>query len=171
MPIPQETVGIKVGDPPKQEKVGAILVRKLRAYLRDDPILNELIEGKESSDGQLRDAILDAIEDWNTTQPPLANINILTHPSQRLLIRGAAIEILHSAGILQSRNRLDYNDGGIVVRDKDKAPDYQAWISHLIRDYETKKINLKKSSNISIGFGAIPSEYSGNNRSDDENFF
>lgn len=171
MPIPQETVGIKIGDPGKNEKKGAVLVRRLRAYLRDDPVLNELIEGKESGDGQLKEAILDAIEDWNDTQPPLARINILTHPSDRLLIRGAAIEILHSAGILQSRNRLDYNDGGIVVRDKDKAPDYQAWISHLVRDYETKKINLKKSLNISLGFGSVPSEYSGNNRNDDDNFF
>ena len=171
MPIPQETVGTKIGDPGKNEKKGARLVRKLRAYLRDDPILNELIEGKESTNDQLKVAILDAIEDWNDTQPPLAPVNILTHPSERLLIRGAAIEILHSAGILQSRNRLDYNDGGIVVRDKDKAPDYQAWISHLIRDYETKKINKKKSQNIALGFGGIPSEYSGNNRNDDENFF
>lgn len=171
MPIPQVTVGTKAGDPLTQEKVGAVLVRKLRNYLRDDPVLNELIEGKESSDGQLREAVLDAIEDWNNTQPPLANVTIITHPSSRLLIRGAAIEILHSAGILQSRNRLDYNDGGIVVRDKDKAPDYQAWIGHLIRDYETKKINLKKSQNIALGFGSIPSEYSGNNRNDDDTFF
>ena len=171
MPIPQETVGVSGVQPKKEEKIGQLLIRRLRDFIRDQPVLNELIEGKESSDGQLRDAILDAIEDWNNTQPPIAPVNIRTHPSQRLLIRGAAIEILYSAGILQSRNRLDYNDGGIVVRDKDKAPDYQAWIARLVNDYETKKINLKKSSNISIGFGAIPSEYSGNNRNDDDNFF
>ncbi len=171
MPIPQETVGTSSVKPPDGEKLGQLLVRRLRSFMRDHPVLNELIEGKESSDGQLKEAILDAIEDWNDTQPPLAPINIKTHPSQRLLIRGAAIEILFSAGILQSRNRLDYNDGGIVVRDKDKAPDYQAWIARLVNDYELKKVNKKKSQNIALGFGAVPSEYSGNNRNDDDNFF
>lgn len=171
MPIPQVTSGTSGVEPKTEEKLGQLLIRKLRAFLRDQPVLNELIEGKESGDGELRDAILDAIEDWNNTQPPIAPVNIRTHPSQRLLIRGAAIEILFSAGILQSRNRLDYNDGGIVVRDKDKAPDYQAWIARLVNDYEMKKINLKKSSNIAIGFGAVPSEYSGNNRNDDDQFF
>ncbi len=171
MPIPQVTSGTTVENPKKEEKIGQILIQLLRAFLRDSPVLNELIEGKESSDGQLKQALLDSVDDWNTTQPPNAPINLRTHPSQRLLIRGASIEILYSAGFLQSRNRLDYNDGGIVVRDKDKAPDYQAWIARLVADYETKKVNLKKSRNIAIGFGAVPSEYSGNNRNDDDQFF
>jgi hypothetical protein len=170
MPIPQETVGTSGTAPQKEEKLGQILIRRLRAFLRDHAVLNELIEGKESSNEQLRDALLDAIDDWNITQPPLAPVNIRTHPSQRLLIRGAAIEILFSAGILQDRNRLDYNDGGIVVRDKDKGPAYAAWIARLVNDYETKKINKKKTDNMNLAFGFIPSEYSGNNRNSEEFF-
>lgn len=156
----------------KPQKLGLKLIEELRAFLRDDPILNELIEGKESTNGQMKQALLDAVDDWNITDPPLAEINLGTHPSRRLLVRAAAIEILTSAGIFYSRNRLDYNDGGIVVRDKDKASDYLQHIQNLIRDYETKKISRKKTQNISIGFGSVPSEYRGvGSGSDNEEFF
>lgn len=143
---------------------------ELRAFLRDDPKLNELLEGKESTDGQLKQAILDAIDDWNTTQPPLANVDIRSHPSPRLLIRGAAIEILSSSAIYYERNRLPYTDGGISVDDKAKMQGYATMISVLgdgPRGYENKKVNLKKTQNIAAGFGGVPSEYSGLNSDSD----
>lgn len=149
------------------ERVTAQRVRDLRAYLRDDPLLNELLEGKESTDGQLREAILDSIDDWNNTQPPLAFITVENHPSRRMLIRGAAIEILRSTAIYYARNQLPYSDGGISVDDKNKLGPYLSLIQDKANDYETKKINLKKSLNISLGFGQIPSEYSGSNTGDE----
>jgi hypothetical protein len=142
------------------------LVDRLRRFLRDDATLNTLISGEESSDAQLMDALEDSVDDWNNTPPPLAHITLETHPSVRLLIRGAAIEILASAGILQSRNRLDYSDGGVTVRVSDKAPDYQAWITRMVNDYERKKLELKKTLNIQLGYGAVPSEYYQDRRAD-----
>lgn len=141
------------------EKPGRILMRQLREFLRDDPTLNELIEGKESSDGQMKQAILDALEDWNTTPPILASVTVATHPSRRLLVRSAAIEILVSMGIYFARNDLTYSDGGVTVADKNKAPMYAQYVQQLQADFERKKLDLKKSQNIALGFGIVPSEY------------
>jgi hypothetical protein len=155
--------------PPPKERNERLLKQRteeLRSFLRDDPVLNELLEGKESTDGQMKQAIFDAIEDWNTTQPPLGVIDIASHPSPRLLIRGAAIEILDSAAIYYARNQLPYSDGGISVDDKNKMPLFHAKIAALSdgpRGYEAKKVALKKTRNIAAGFGSVPSEYSGIN--------
>lgn len=142
------------------------LVDRLRCFLRDDPALNKLIKGFESSPKQLIFALEDSVDDWNNTPPPLAPINLDTHPSRRLLIRGAAIEILRSAGILQSRNRLSYSDGGVNVQVSDKAADYQAWLNNMVNDYERKKLELKKSINLAMAYGEVPSEYFFDRRAD-----
>jgi len=136
------------------------LVQRLNRFIRDDEKLNRLIEGRESSPAQLRMALEDSLDDWNTTPPPIAHISYETHPSRRLLIRGAVIEILESAGILMSRNRLDYNDGGITVRISDKAGDYSQWITSVVNRYERKKLEIKRSINVGLGWGYVESEYS-----------
>jgi hypothetical protein len=135
-------------------------VGRLRKFLRDIDELNKLLEGKESSDSQLRMALEDALDDWNNTPPRLTPVTLENHPSPRLLIRGAAIEVLISAGIFYSRNRLNYSDGGITVAVYDRAQDYQAWANHFVNDYERKKIETKKAINVEAAWGGIPSEYS-----------
>jgi len=134
-------------------------VGRLRKFLRDIDELNKLLDGKESSDSQLRMAIEDALDDWNITPPLIANVTIENHPSRRLLIRGAAIEVLESAGIFYTRNRLNYSDGGITVSIFDKAQDYSSWANKFKADYERKKQEVKKAQNISAGWGGVPSEY------------
>jgi hypothetical protein len=134
-------------------------VGRLRKFLRDIDELNKLLEGKESSDSQLRMAVEDALDDWNNTPPLIAKVTLESHPSPRLLLRGAAIEVLMSAGIFYSRNRLNYSDGGITVAVYDKAQDYQSWANQFVADYERKKIEVKKAINISQGWGGLQSEY------------
>lgn len=136
-----------------------LLKKRLRRFLRDDPKLNKLIRENESSDRQLCDALEDAVDDWNNTPPPIGKVTIETHPSTKWLIRGAAIEILTSAGILQSRNRLSYSDGGVSVTVSDKAGDYLTWIRELVQQYEEAKREIKKTINISMAWGSVPSEY------------
>lgn len=134
-------------------------IGRLRKFLRDIDELNELLEGKESSDSQLRMAIEDALDDWNTTPPLITKVTIENHPAPRLLLRGAAIEVLNSVGIFHSRNRLNYSDGGITVAVHDRAQDYQAWASRFKSDYEQKKGDIKKAINIAGGWGCVSSEY------------
>jgi len=134
-------------------------VGRLRKFLRDIDELNKLLEGKESTDSQLRMAIEDALDDWNSTPPLITAATLENHPSPRLLLRGAAIEVLNSAGIFYSRNRLNYSDGGITVAVFDRAQDYQAWANRFVQDYENKKNQIKKAINVSAGWGCVPSEY------------
>jgi hypothetical protein len=86
----------------------------------------------------------------------LGNATITTFPSIYLLIHGGAIQALKSAGILQSRNQLEYSSGGITVRTFDKTQLYQSWILQFYQDFERKKLEYKKSSNIEGAWGAGP---------------
>jgi len=136
-----------------------LLVERVRMFLRDHQILNKLIKGNETNDTQLRVHLEDALDDFNFTPPLLGKFTFDSIPSKRLLVRGAVIEALTSAGILQSRNRLNYSDGGITVQVSDKAQEYMAWLERLVVDYESKKTQLKKTLNAEQAFGGIHSEY------------
>ena len=134
--------------------------RFLRLFLNDTAELNRLIRQEESDDEKLDLAILLTIDDWNISAPILTTVTISNFPSLYLLVHGAAIQTLKSAGILQSRNQLEYASGGITVRTFDKTQLYQSWMQHFIQDYETKKTNLKKFQNIEASWpGGVYSEY------------
>lgn len=130
--------------------------RLLRLFLNDTAELNRLIRQEESDDEKLDLAIRLTIDDWNISPPLLGVVSITTFPSIYLLIHGAAIQVLKSAGILHSRNQLEYSSGGITVRTFDKTQLYQSWIMQFMQDYETKKLEYKKFFNIENAWGAGP---------------
>lgn len=132
----------------------------LRKFLRDIDELNKLLDRKESSDNQLQLALDMALDDWNMTPPIFYPATYESVPSPNLLIRGAVIQVLTSAGILYSRNKLDYSDGGITVRVSDQAQEYMAWLNMIVNDYERKKLEIKKFINIAMCWGSVYSEYS-----------
>ena len=132
----------------------------LRKFLRDIDELNKLLDRKESSDNQLEMALDMALDDWNTSSPILYPSTFANFPAPNLLIRGAAIQILTSVGVLYSRNKLDYSDGGITVRVSDQAQEYLVWLNMIVNDYERKKLEFKKFYNIAACWGNVYSEYS-----------
>lgn len=135
--------------------------RLLRLFLNDTAELNRLIRQEESDTDKLDLSILLTIDDWNITAPLITRVDITTFPSLYLLIHGASIEVLKSAGILQSRNQLEYASGGITVRTFDKTQLYQSWIMQFVQDYERKKMEMKKFLNIEGSWpGGVSSEYS-----------
>lgn len=131
---------------------------RVRLYMRDFAESNRLIRREETTDIMLDLHRELAIEDFNTT-PHVTNYKLKTFPSMYLLLIGTVIQVLRSAGILQSRNRLNYNDGGISVAVSDKAGDYQGWISSMLNEYERKKRELKIAINLTGAFGNVPSEF------------
>jgi hypothetical protein len=135
--------------------------RLLRLFLNDTPELNRLIRGFESTDEKLDLATALAIDDYNITSPLLQDHTVANFPSLFLLIYGASIQVLRSAGLLQSRNELAYSSGGVSVRIFDKTQLYQSWIAQFVQEYETKKKHYKISLNINgAGFGrGVASEY------------
>jgi len=136
-------------------------VMQVRQYMRDFPELNRLIDGEESSDRMIAWAAIDALDDINNTPPLIGAYTIESFPYRSLLLRGTVIAVLESVGLLQTRNQINYNDGGIQVSASDKAPMIMQWINMLRGTYEQKKQQYKIAVNISTAFegSAILSDY------------
>lgn len=146
-------------DLPKAEIELNNLVNQIRSFLRDYPELNRLIKGVENSNRQIVWAIVDCLDDFNTT-PPFTRFTLDNFPSKSLLIRGTVITLLESVGLLQTRNQLSFSDGGIQVGVSDKTPYLQSWIQLFRNQYEEKKQRLKVAYNIELGWGGgLHSEY------------
>lgn len=156
--MPEDTLG---GFNPSRRMAYEQMADVIRAFTRDFADLNRLIRGVESSNRLIFWAIDDALEDWNTTPPLIGQVSIETFPARRLLVRGAVIHLLESVGLLQTRNHLQFSDGGIQVGVSDKTPLIQAWLQYFKNDYEQKKLRLKVSMNIEGAWGGgVRSEYS-----------
>jgi len=137
--------------------------RSLRNMLRDKKELNRLLTGQfETSDEELRQCLMQALMDWNSTPPPIGPVSLANHPNKYLLLMGAALQALTSAGIWHSREHMPSSDGGTSADDHAKATEYSGWIERFAAEYERKKSDLKTSINISMALGnmSIMSEYS-----------
>ena len=132
---------------------------KIRSFIRDVPAANALLGTQETPDILIDFCIDLALDDFNTSPPLIGSYNMKNHPSQSILMIGAIIWILKSAGLQQSRNQLDYASGGITVAASNKTPLYQSWLSIFMQEYEAKKANLKKSINAEQAYGGVESEY------------
>ena len=135
----------------------------VRAKMRDYPELNRLIEGHETSDREIAFAIMEAIDDFNTTPPLITPYTIEEFPSMSLLIRGSIIMVLESVGLLQTRNHMQYSDGqGVSVSVSDKGPQLANWINMFAQNYEQKKFRLKQAINLGTALNGkgVASEYS-----------
>lgn len=134
-------------------------VQTVRTFMRDYPELNRLITGVENSNRQIVWALYDAIDDFNTT-PHFTNYGISNFPSSSLLLRGTVISLLESVGLLQTRNHLQFSDGGIQVGVSDKTPFIQSWLQLFKNSYEEKKTKIKVAINIENAWGGgVNSEY------------
>lgn len=127
-----------------------LMIANVRAFLRDFPELNRLVDGAESSTRQIAWAILDALSDFNGT-PPLGGAtleDLLQRGQQHLLTRMAALALLESVGLLQTRNHLSYATGGTTVGVSDKTPLIMKWLDYFRTATEQKKVKVKIAMNI-----------------------
>lgn len=150
---------IEGSDLPNQKIKLEEFIQQVRTYMRDYPELNRLIKGEESSNRQIVWAILDTLDDFNTS-PPFTSYTLFSFPSRSLLLRGIVCSLLESIGLLQTRNHLNVSDGGLQVGISDKTPFIQSWLNLLRNAYEEKKMRLKIAINIENAWGGgIHSEY------------
>lgn len=131
------------------------VINMIRKFLRDKPKLNELIRKVENDDEDIIMAIQLAISDWNTTPPFLEPVKLENFPSLDWLILASSMYILESAGVLNYRNELPYNDGGITVSRWSKGPNYIGMAGMFANMVEKKKIEFKIALNYSNTFGII----------------
>lgn len=144
--------------PPGINKTREQLVPMLRTFLGDSVENNRLIPGEEISDDKLGLALDLALDEYNNT-PPFEQRTFLTFPSLKVAIYGGAVQALIMAGLIQTRNYINFSDGGIQEVLSDKAPAYQAWIANLLQSYREEAMALKTSLNMEQNFGVITSPY------------
>ena len=140
-------------------------VAGIRLYLRDHAALNRLIHGQETNDRMLAWCIVDAMSEFNGSPPLLGTFTFsyfMNNNLQSLLRVGTVIRVLESVGLLQTRNHLPFNDGGLSVSVSDKAPLLQSWIDRMRQHWNTEVKQTKISMNIDSlldGGGGVASEY------------
>jgi hypothetical protein len=140
-------------------------IQTVRLFTRDHPQLNRLVKGEESSDRMIAWAIQDFLSDFAGTPPALGYMTLEQMFEQHLqafALRGTTVGLLQSVGILQTRNHLQFSDGGISVGVSDKTPMLMQWIRDFQNKYEQQKMQIKVSQNIAQllgGFGGTHSEY------------
>ena len=125
-------------------------VQTVRLFHRDHPQLNRLVAGEESSDRIIAWAVLDAIADFNGT-PHFTNFSLedlISRNQQALLLRMTTISLLESIGLLQTRNHLNYSNGGINVGVNDKTSMIMGWLQYFKGSTEQMKTKVKVSLNI-----------------------
>ena len=130
-------------------------VQMVRLYLRDFEELNRLVAGEESTDRMIAWAVLDAISNFNGT-PHFTNISIeelLNLNQQHLLLRMTVEALIESVGLLQTRNHINYSDGGINVGVNDKTPLLMNWLQYFRSYTEQLKQRVKVAININAVLG------------------
>jgi hypothetical protein len=136
---------------PGVSPVFASFIITVRLFLRDHPQLNRLVKGEEHSDRMIAWGIHDFLSDFAGSPPPLgyyALEEMFTLHYQSFALRGTAVALLQSLGILQTRNHLQFSDGGISVGVSDKAPMLMQWIRDFSNKYEQEKMQKKVALNI-----------------------
>lgn len=125
-------------------------VQMVRLYLRDFPELNRLIAGEETTDRMIAWCVLDALSNFNGT-PPLTQYSLdqlLSRGQQHLMLRITVECIIESVGLLQTRNHINYSDGGINVGVNDKTPLLMNWLQYFRAYTEQLKERVKVALNI-----------------------
>lgn len=134
-----------------------------KSFIKDIDTLNRLIEFKEENSSAFLDLYLNmALGFLNAIPPYIGPFNYTNFPIPNLIIHQATIECLISNSIVQARNELTYNNGGVTV----KIPDGQRYLNVLqilyrATDQEINALkNIKIAINIQTGYGGVSSPYS-----------
>jgi hypothetical protein len=125
-------------------------IQTVRLYMRDFAELNRIVSGEETSDRQIAWAMLDALSDFNGT-PHLTNYSfedLLMQNQHALLMRMTTITLIESVGLLQTRNHINYSNGGINVGVNDKTPLLMKWLQYFKAFTDQMKQRVKVALNI-----------------------
>lgn len=99
-------------------------INRIRKYLKDLVAKNQLLDGFESEDEDIEEAI-DSVYDHLVISPPIKMDISLNDATKYLWFRWGVIAfLLDSEAILNTRNTLPYNDGGTHVDENAKAGPY-----------------------------------------------
>lgn len=131
-------------------------IYNVRAQIRDYPELNRLVRGVESTDRQIAWAVVDAVSEFNGTPhfTTLTLDQLLAKSQYHLMLRMTIKSLLESIAILQTRNHLNYSDGGISVGVNDKTPMLMNWIQMYDGMVQQKLQRTKVAMNVEAAMGS-----------------
>jgi hypothetical protein len=134
----------------------------VRAYLKDHSDLNRLLKFEEENSNDIIDMGLEmAFNFLNAVPPPVISYDLSTFPLPSLLIHQTVIECLTINSIVNARNDLTYNNGGVSIKIADKER-YLPILQMLYRMAD-QEINVFKSIKVGInvdnGWGNVSSPY------------
>jgi len=135
---------------PQVSDVMRAFVQMVRLFTRDFPELNRLVAGEESSDRMIAWATFDALSRFNGT-PHLTSLtleDLLQRNQHHLLLRMTTESLIESVGLLQTRNHINYSNGGINVGVNDKTPLLLNWLQLFKSITEQKLQRVKVALNI-----------------------
>lgn len=107
-------------------------VQVVRDFLRDHPELNRLTAGHETSDRMIAWSVLDALARFNGT-PHMTTFtleDLLMRNQHYLMLRLTVISVMESVGMFQTRNHINYSNGGVNVGINDKTPMIMQWLQY-----------------------------------------
>jgi hypothetical protein len=128
-------------------------VQVMREFLRDFPELNRLTAGNETNNRLLAWCVMDAVSKFNGT-PHFTNYTLdelLAMNQQHLMVRLTTISVLESVGQLQTRNHINYSDGGLNVGVNDKTPLIMGWLQY----FRASADQLLQRTKVAINMGNI----------------
>lgn len=137
----------------------------VRAYMRDTPELNRLVAGEETGDRFIAWSVLDAISRFNGTPhfTAFSLEDLLSYQQHYLLLRLTVQTIIESVGLLQTRNHINYSNGGINVGVNDKTPLLMGWLQFFSAYNEQMitraKVAINIGSILGVGNVGVHSEY------------
>lgn len=130
-----------------------VFVQVVREYLRDHPELNRLTAGNETNNRLLAWCVLDALSWFNGT-PHFTNMSLddlLSYNQHHLLLRMTAVTALESVGQLQTRNHVNYSDGGLNIGVNDKTPLIMNWLKY----YRATVDQMLQRVKVALNIGSI----------------
>lgn len=141
---------------------GMITIPEVRLALNDEmPSDNYLLDACEFRDAQILAAIRYPIDLWNSLLPfdPGYRFNLQNFPYRYPWLRCATGHLLEMAAHSYRRNDLPTSAGGVTVRDKAKAPEYEAKGKELILEFRQWAQDFKASMSVRDCWGTISSGY------------
>lgn len=141
------------------------LVTQVRDQIQDHAAVNELFEGLELTDDQIAKAIVDIVDDWNYTPPPLIVVTptdllaIATNGAIRVaVIKGASARCLRIIAIRHAKNDMPFTAGNVTIQAHAIWRNLLQMAETLTAEYEAGKGRIKISLNIQNAYTQAPSE-------------
>ena len=120
----------------------------IRAFMRDQPEYNILLDDIEFADTDINRAMRFTVSKWNA-MPPVTNIPGPEYMNEWVLLCGVCCILLKSEGLRQKRNQMITRDGNIEpVGLDEKEALYLKWSQVFCQEFEILASGIKKQENM-----------------------